>query len=104
MQGFAPTYKHVMPGCSQGNTAWVLRDFAAFREVQGRAADAAKLRGYAASIAKDTLDKMYMAKDGKGFFNVVFPSASDPSDLQVMEMRHVVDFFSVTFGYNSDLV
>ena len=40
MDGFSPTYKHVMPGCSQGNTVWMLRDFASYREGQGRAADA----------------------------------------------------------------
>ena len=44
------------------------------------------------------MNKMYQAKDGLGWFNVVFPgkAASDP--LTVMQMRHVVDFFSVTFG------
>ena len=35
MDGFAPSYKHVMPGCSQGNSVWMLRDFAAYRESQG---------------------------------------------------------------------
>ena len=36
MDGFSPTYKHIMPGCSQGNTVWMLRDFASFREAQGQ--------------------------------------------------------------------
>ena len=86
----------VLPSC-----ATVLRDFAAYRESQGGAgnlADAARLRKMAAGLASDTMDKMYQAEDGLGWFNVVFPgkAASDP--LTVMQMRHVVDFFSVTFG------
>ena len=32
MDGFSPTYKHVMPGCSQGNNVWMLRDFASFKD------------------------------------------------------------------------
>ena len=110
MDGFSPTYKHVMPGCSQGNSIWMLRDFAAYRESQGGShgmADATRLRQMAAGLAKDTMDKMYQAKDGHGWFNVVFPPAAgagassegaDADALTVMQMRHVVDFFSVTFG------
>jgi hypothetical protein len=110
MDGFSPTYKHVMPGCSQGNSVWMLRDFAAYRESQGgsHAADAARLRQMAAGLAKDTMEKMYQARDGHGWFNVIFPPSaatdhgtpedSEGDSLTVMQMRHVVDFFSVTFG------
>eukprot|EP01046_Picozoa_sp_COSAG06_P025616 COSAG06_NODE_2163_length_7438_cov_2.447200_7_plen_421_part_00 len=111
MDGFSPTYKHVMPGCSQGNTVWMLRDFASFRESQGRTADAAKLRKMAAGLTTDTMDKLYLAdpETGHGYFNLVFPPGNSTSSnaalpegasqqLTVKEMRHVVDFFSVTFG------
>jgi hypothetical protein len=37
-----------MPGCSQGNTVWMLRDFASFRESQGKVEDAVRLRQLAA--------------------------------------------------------
>ena len=77
MDGFSPTYKHVMPGCSQGNSVWMLRDFASFRESQGGAAntaDAAQLREMAAGLAKDTMEKLNQAKDGHGWFNVIFPN------------------------------
>jgi hypothetical protein len=81
--------------------AIVLRDFAAYRESQGGAAnlaDAARLRKMAAGLASDTMDKMYQAEDGLGWFNVVFPGKASSDPLTVMQMRHVVDFFSVTFG------
>ena len=79
----------------------MLRDFAAYRESQGGAgnlADAARLRKMAAGLASDTMDKMYQAEDGLGWFNVVFPGKAACDPLTVMQMRHVVDFFSVTFG------
>jgi hypothetical protein len=101
MDGFSPTYKHVMPGCSQGNTVWMLRDFAAYRKSQGgmaNTADATRLRKMAAGLASDTMSKMYQSIAGLGWFNVVFPGASDNASLTVNQMRHVVDFFSVTFG------
>ena len=124
MDGFSPTYKHVMPGCSQGNTVWVLRDFASYREAQGNTKDATRLRAMAAALSKDTMDKMYQSYDGKGRFNIIFPpgggdeqpdtaslagstgrdtaastkSGATAPELTVKEMRHVVDFFSVTFG------
>jgi hypothetical protein len=101
MDGFSPTYKHVMPGCSQGNSVWMLRDFAAYRESQGgvaNTADAARLRKMAAGLASETMSKMYQSSAGLGWFNVIFPGASDSEQLTVRQMRHVVDFFSVTFG------
>ena len=58
MDGFSPTYKHVMPGCSQGNNVWMLRDFASFRDSQGRSSDATKLRQYADMIVNETMQKM----------------------------------------------
>ena len=110
MDGFSPTYKHVMPGCSQGNTVWMLRDFASYRESQGESAEAARLRSMAAALSKDTMSKMYHAQDGHGWFNLIFPPAASADSvssitgdsnqlLTVYEMRHVVDFFSVTFGF-----
>ena len=45
MDGFSPTYKHVMAGCSQGNNAWMLRDFADLRELQVRVARRTHVRG-----------------------------------------------------------
>jgi hypothetical protein len=101
MDGLSPTYKHVMPGCSQGNTVWYLRDFATYRESVGNKTGAAWLRELAAAVASDTMQKMYTSSDGVGFFNIIFPPAqtSAIANLTVYEMRHVVDFFSVTFGY-----
>ena len=127
MDGFSPTYKHVMPGCSQGNNVWIMRQVARLREVQGRASEAAELRGLAKAMAKQTIDVMY--EKGKGFFNVVFPTTTPSQDqgqgpasataagagasagasagagagasavkVQSYEMRHAVDFFSITFG------
>ena len=106
MDGFSPTYKHVMPGCSQGNTVWMLRDFASFREAQGRSEEAGRLRKLAQGLSDDTMHKMYTAdEEGKGFFNIIFPpdgvaslreaepDAACPEaakQLTVMEMRHVV--------------
>ena len=106
MDGFSPTYKHVMPGCSQGNTVWMLRDFASFREAQGRSEEAGRLRKLAQGLSDDTMHKMYTAdEEGKGFFNIIFPpdgvaslreaepGAASPEaakQLTVMEMRHVV--------------
>lgn len=100
MDGFSPTYKHVMPGCSQGNNVVMLRDFARLREAQGRSDEAMALRADAEAIMNDTMQKMYTSTDGRGWFNVIFPkgSAASPSGLTAYEMRHVVDFFSVSFG------
>jgi hypothetical protein len=86
----------MVPSC-----ATVLRDFAAYRESQGGAAnlaDAARLRKMAEGLAADTMNKMYQSKNGLGWFNVVFPGKAVGDPLTVMQMRHVVDFFSVTFG------
>eukprot|EP00040_Diaphanoeca_grandis_P030960 m.184217 g.184217 ORF g.184217 m.184217 type:complete len:635 (+) comp32181_c5_seq16:689-2593(+) len=170
MDGFSPTYKHVMPGCSQGNNVWMLRDFATLRETQGRHADATKLRGLAANLSKESMELLYTSNtQGHGWFNVVHPTnetsktninsnnknnsptnstehnttatnptanntttnnvnskkrtqsigntgdvttnstrvhtsasasslPSSPATVVVYEMRHVVDFFSMTFG------
>jgi len=115
MDGFSPTYKHVMPGCSQGNNVWMLRDFASFREAQGRSDEAATLRKQADALSKDSMALLYNtnSKTGHGWFNVVHPegaankvptpAASAPppppaTSVTSYEMRHVVDFFSMTFG------
>ena len=98
MDGFSPTYQHVMPGSSQGNTVWMLRDFASFRASQGRAEEADSLRAMAAGLANATMEKMYQSfGEHMGRFNVIWPS-NNSNKLVVKEMRHVVDFFSVTFG------
>ena len=44
-----------------------------------------------------------VSSDGHGWFNIIFPpsecnSTACVQELTVKEMRHVVDFFSVTFG------
>jgi len=82
----------------------VLRDFAALRAAQGNASGAAALRKMAAGISKDTMQKMYQVTEGNGHFNVIFPNPQNSTgvgpatSLMAYEMRHVVDFFSVTFG------
>lgn len=98
MDGFSPTYKHVMPGCSQGNNIYMLRDLAALREGQGRAQDAAQLRSDALEMVKQTIEMMYTAEDGHGWFNVLFPPSSPGGTITAYEMRHLVDFFSMIFG------
>ena len=70
MDGFSPTYKHVMPGCSQGNNAYMLRQLAALREAQGDGDAAAALRGDAAALSAETLRSTYAARDGRGFFTI----------------------------------
>ena len=79
----------------------MLRDFARLRAAQGRANDAAELRAYAQALVNDTMVKMYTAESGRGWFNVIFPDGPQgrPTGLTAYEMRHVVDFFSVTFGF-----
>jgi hypothetical protein len=72
MDGFSPTYKHVMPGCSQGNNIWIMRQVARLREVQGKDDTATLLRELSAAMAKETIDVMY--EKGKGYFNVIFPT------------------------------
>jgi hypothetical protein len=121
MDGFSPTYKHVMPGCSQGNNVWMLRDFATFRDTQGRTGDAAMLRKHAAALSSDAMKYLYNINEkGHGWFNVIHPvvPAAEPVGDQMPsddrtappppppaatsvvsnEMRHVVDMFSMTFG------
>ena len=123
MDGFSPTYKHTMAGCSQGNNVWMLRDWASRREAQGKHAEAAELRTAAKSIVKDTMTLSYESKNGHGWFNVLQPlpngtgvstrvregNVHDVGNGNVtttvttavvsFEMRHVVDMFSVTFGF-----
>ena len=99
MDGFSPTYKHVMPGCSQGNNLWMLRETARLRTAQGNASAAAELRSQAAAMARETLATSYTSKGGRGWFNVLADeSVNGTGPLTAYEMRHVVDFFSVTFG------
>ena len=59
---------------------------------------AASGRGDAAALSAETLRSTYAARDGRGFFNLVFPPDAAGGPLVGWEMRHVVDFFSVTFG------
>ena len=81
MDGFSPTYKHVMPGCSQGNNVWMLREMARTKEALGDAAEAARLRGFAASMSAETLDKTYTSSgEGTGWFNVIFPPSGTGDD------------------------
>ena len=130
-----------MAGCSQGNNVWMLRDFASFREAQGRLDDAATLRKHAAALSSDSMSLMYNTDTatGHGWFNVLHPESAGGSQRHVTtttdqghshghgtaghagtasqppppppappappatsvasyEMRHVVDFFSMTFG------
>ena len=84
----------------------MLRDFASYREAQGRSEEAGRLRKLAQGLSDDTMHKMYTAdEEGKGFFNIIFPpdgvaslreaepDAASPEaakQLTVMEMRHVV--------------
>ena len=58
----------------------------------------AALRGDAAALSAETLRSMYAAPEGRGFFNLVFPPDAPGKPLVGWEMRHAVDFFSVTFG------
>ena len=82
----------------------MLRDFASFRESQGKVEDAVRLRQLAAALSAETMDKMFQAQGDRAWFNIIFPPDSTPDEkaaggqLTVLEMRHVVDFFSVTFG------
>ena len=104
MDGFSPTYKHVMAGCAQGNNVWMLRDWASHRESQGRVAEAKQLRADAAAIVKDTLTFAYEVQDGRGWFNIISPApdatpGKPTTSVTSSQMRHVVDMFSVTFGF-----
>lgn len=79
----------------------MMRQVARLRELQGNEKMAQDLRQLSAEMAAQTIDVMY--EKGKGYFNVISPvSAPNPSQsqvkVQVNEMRHVVDMFSVTFG------
>ena len=100
MDGFSPTYKHVMPGCSQGNNIWMLREMARLRTAQGNASAAAELRAQAAEMAAQTIAASYTSQGGHGWFNVLADEgpANGTGPLTAYEMRHVVDFFSVTIG------
>ena len=125
MDGFSPTYKHTMAGCSQGNNVWMLRDWASRREAQGKHTEAAELRTAAKSIVKDTMALSYESENGHGWFNVLHPlpngtgvsthvsegnvhedgngngnvTTAVTTAVESFEMRHVVDMFSVTFGF-----
>jgi hypothetical protein len=62
------------------------------------------LRKHAAALVKDSMEYLYHASaDGHGWFNVVHPQVDNETkpatSLTVNEMRHAVDFFSVTFGF-----
>jgi hypothetical protein len=82
----------------------MLRQLARLRELQGRPAAADALRASAQAMADETMRLMYSADDshgdgGRGWFNVVWPTGPNGTrPLVAHEMRHVVDFFSVTFG------
>eukprot|EP00040_Diaphanoeca_grandis_P021873 m.116789 g.116789 ORF g.116789 m.116789 type:complete len:861 (+) comp28539_c0_seq1:178-2760(+) len=98
MDGFSPTYQHVLPGM-QGNNIWMMRQLARLRELQGQTTKATQLRAHANAMATETIANMYTSEHGKGWFNVVWPTGSNGTKpLEAHEMRHVVDFFSATFG------
>ena len=127
IDGFSPTYQHVVPGM-QGNNLWMTRRLAALRDAQGQSARAAELRGLAAGMAAETIGTMYSASsDGeRGWFNVLWPALSSADDgggggggggvggqaaqaaqaqrpmLRAYEMRHIVDFFSLAIGMCTD--
>ena len=82
----------LMEGCFE--SSWSL--------IERRWSQAAALRANASALAKATMQQMYTAEGGRGWFNVIWPPDASggpaPEELKVFEMRHVVDFFSVTFG------
>eukprot|EP00117_Sycon_ciliatum_P012894 scpid45499/ scgid13774/ len=96
MDGFSGSYKHVMPGCSQGNNVWMMREMARLYDVQKRGIDAQSMRDYANRMSNDTIHYMY--EKGGGYFNLVYPPEKSGGPLIAYEYRHLVDFFSVTFG------
>eukprot|EP01079_Euglenida_sp_SAG-EU17-18_P003828 gene3828-4218_t len=112
VDGMSPNYKHVMPGCSQGNNVWMMRQVARLRELQGNPSRAEELRDLAGSMAKATVKSMYQADGDVGWFNVIQPAGgsvlSVPGNsvrqpaLNVYEERHVIDTFSVVMGFCSD--
>ena len=95
MDGFSRTYQHVMPGCSQGNNVWMMREMAQLYDVQKRGIDAQAMRDHANFMSNDTI--RYMYQKGGGYFNLIYPGSSEGT-LTAHEYRHLVDFFSVTFG------
>lgn len=102
-------YMHVLPGM-QGNNIWLVRQLSRLRKEQGKLAQAQALRDEAAKMANETLRTMYgVSSDGAhGWWNVIWPVAPDKqshtkeregaAELEVHEMRHVVDYFSMAFG------
>ena len=101
-------YMHVLPGM-QGNNIWMVRQLSRLRKEQGKSAEAQALRDEAAKMVDETMRTMYEASaDGAhGWWNVIWPAAGKqlhknkrerPAELEVHEMRHVVDYFSMAFG------
>lgn len=97
LDGFSPTYSHVVPGM-QGNNVWLLHLMAWLRTAQGNMTGAEYFSNEAKAMATESVQTLFAESgDGKrGWFNVVWPE-SDGS-LTAHEMRHIVDFFSMTFG------
>lgn len=111
---------HVLPGM-QGNNIWMVRQLSRLRKEQGKSAEAQDLSDEAEKMAKEALRTMYeVSADGShGWWNVIWPVATDTHryandstvalELEVHEMRHVVDYFSMAFGlcgvsgFNCDL-
>lgn len=102
-------YMHVLPGM-QGNNIWMVRQLSRLRKEQGKSAEAQALSDEAAKMVDETLRTMYEASaDGAhGWWNVIWPVAAEKQkhknerdgapELEVHEMRHVVDYFSMAFG------
>ena len=100
-------YMHVLPGM-QGNNIWMVRQLSRLRKEQGKSDEAQALSDEAAKMVDETLRTMYEASaDGAhGWWNVIWPAEKQQHtnkregapELEVHEMRHVVDFFSMAFG------
>eukprot|EP00049_Salpingoeca_infusionum_P025385 m.19061 g.19061 ORF g.19061 m.19061 type:complete len:812 (+) comp7973_c0_seq1:1238-3673(+) len=84
-----PTYLHVVAAL-QANNVWMLQELADLQESQGNNTGATRLRSLASSIVTDLMNHLY--QPGKGFFNCLMPNGT------LVEMRHIVDFFSVALG------
>jgi hypothetical protein len=106
--------------CTISTCMWCVHmKVARMRELQGATSKATELRALAEDMVAQTIDVMY--EKGKGYFNLVHPRNATTAgsgggaaaattaggggggevDLTVLEMRHVVDFFSIIFGENT---
>lgn len=91
----------------------MVRQLSRLRKEQGENAEAQALRDEAEKMANETIRMMYgvSADNGHGWWNVIWPVVADElsevipgngsdgiPELEVHEMRHVVDYFSMAFG------